>query len=135
MNKKTTTRKSQTDWARVDMMTGEDIDLSDFPEIRPEQFAKAMVQRGGLPSAKHRYHVTSCPQCGRTSRKIYSLQMGNILLLFRHARWDYWYESGCRACIRQSILRFAWTNIATAHIMWLFFILPLSLFYLILSCF
>jgi hypothetical protein len=97
MNKETTTRKSQTDWARVDMMTGEDIDLSDCPEIRPEQFAKAMVQLGGLPSTKHRHHITSCPQCGRTSKKIYSLQMGKILLLFRYARWDYWYESGCRA--------------------------------------
>jgi hypothetical protein len=29
-------------------MTDEDIDLSDYPEITPELFAKAVVQRGLL---------------------------------------------------------------------------------------
>ncbi|WP_404786356.1 BrnA antitoxin family protein [Altericista sp. CCNU0014] len=58
MSKEPITRKSQTDWARVDAMTDEDIDLSDCPEITPEQFAKAVVQRGGLPSAKNKDQVT-----------------------------------------------------------------------------
>ncbi len=33
--------ESQTDWERLENMTDEDIDLSDMPEITPEQFAKA----------------------------------------------------------------------------------------------
>lgn len=39
-------------------MADEDIDLSDCPEITPEQFAKAVVQRGGLPSVKNKEQVT-----------------------------------------------------------------------------
>jgi uncharacterized protein (DUF4415 family) len=58
MSKEPTTRKSQTDWARVDAMTDEKIDLSDCPEITPEQFAKAVVQRGGLQAAKNKAQVT-----------------------------------------------------------------------------
>lgn len=58
MSKEPITRKSQTDWFRVDAMTDEDIDLSDCPEITPEQFAKAVVRRGGLPSAKNKNQVT-----------------------------------------------------------------------------
>jgi uncharacterized protein (DUF4415 family) len=33
--------KSKTDWARVDAIKDEDIDLSDIPEINDEMFAKA----------------------------------------------------------------------------------------------
>jgi uncharacterized protein (DUF4415 family) len=58
MSKQPTTRKSQTDWARIDAMADEDIDLSDCPEITPEQFAKAVVQRGGLQSPKNKAQVT-----------------------------------------------------------------------------
>ena len=41
MSKKSTSSKSETDWSRLDFMTDEEIDLSDCPEITPEQFAKA----------------------------------------------------------------------------------------------
>jgi uncharacterized protein (DUF4415 family) len=58
MSKEPTTRKSQTDWDRVDAMEDEDIDLSDCPEITPEQFAKAVVQRGGLHSPRNKAQVT-----------------------------------------------------------------------------
>jgi uncharacterized protein (DUF4415 family) len=58
MSKERTTRKSQTDWDRVDAMADEDIDLSDCPEITPEQFAKAVVHRGGLQSPKNKAQVT-----------------------------------------------------------------------------
>jgi uncharacterized protein (DUF4415 family) len=58
MSKEPTTRKSQTDWARVDAMTDEDIDLSDCPEITPEQFANAVVHRGGLQQPKNKAQVT-----------------------------------------------------------------------------
>ena len=37
---------SATNWARIDAMTDDDIDLSDSPEITPEMFAQAVVRRG-----------------------------------------------------------------------------------------
>jgi uncharacterized protein (DUF4415 family) len=57
MSNEHTSRKSQTDWQRLDAMEDEDIDLSDCPEITPEQFAKAIVRRG-LPVAKNKAQVT-----------------------------------------------------------------------------
>ncbi len=47
MNKQNSTQKSQTDWARIDAMTDEDIDLSDIPEITEEMWAKAIWRKGG----------------------------------------------------------------------------------------
>ena len=57
MSKKPISSKSETDWQRLDNMTDEEIDLSDCPEITPEQFAKAVV-RQGLPIAKNKVQVT-----------------------------------------------------------------------------
>jgi uncharacterized protein (DUF4415 family) len=58
MNNEPTSRKSQTDWQRLDSMSDEDLDLSDCPEIAPEMFAKAIVRRGGLPVKKAKAQVT-----------------------------------------------------------------------------
>ena len=52
MKKKPTSTKSQTDFARLDKMKDEDIDLSEAPEITPEMFAKAIVRRGLKPRTK-----------------------------------------------------------------------------------
>jgi len=57
MSKKTILSKSKTDWQRLDSMTHEEIDLSDCPEITPEQFAKVVVRRG-LPIDKNKTQVT-----------------------------------------------------------------------------
>ena len=57
MSNDSTSSKSQTDWQRLDAMSDEEIDLSDCPEITPEQFAKAIVRRG-LPAAKSKVQVT-----------------------------------------------------------------------------
>jgi uncharacterized protein (DUF4415 family) len=57
MSKKPISSKSETDWERLDTMTDEDIDFSDSPEIKPEQFAKAIV-RHGLPVDKSKAQVT-----------------------------------------------------------------------------
>ena len=57
MSKKPISSKSETDWERLDAMTDENIDLSDCPEITPEQFAKAIVRRG-LPVEKNKAQVT-----------------------------------------------------------------------------
>ncbi|MEO1353254.1 MAG: BrnA antitoxin family protein [Cyanobacteria bacterium J06635_15] len=45
MNKDSTSNSSKTDWARLDAMTDEDIDLSDCPEVTSEMFSKAVVRR------------------------------------------------------------------------------------------
>lgn len=57
MSNKPTSKNSQTDWQRLDAMSDEEIDLSDCPEVTPEQFAKAVVRRG-LPTAKNKAQVT-----------------------------------------------------------------------------
>ncbi len=58
MNKNSISRKSLTDWERLEKMNDEDIDLSDCPEVTPEMFAKAIVKRGGIPVAKSKAQVT-----------------------------------------------------------------------------
>jgi uncharacterized protein (DUF4415 family) len=57
MSKQPISSKSETDWERLDTMTDEEIDLSDCPEITPEQFANAVVRRG-LPAPKNKAQVT-----------------------------------------------------------------------------
>jgi uncharacterized protein (DUF4415 family) len=52
MKKAATSKKSRTDWKRVDALKDEDIDLSDIPEVSPEMFAKAIVRRGLKPVAR-----------------------------------------------------------------------------------
>ena len=44
-------QQSQTDWKKLDAMSDKDIDLSDFPEVSPEKFAKAIVRKGLKPVA------------------------------------------------------------------------------------
>jgi len=44
--------KSQTDWKAIDAMKDEDTDLSDDPEITPEQFSKAIVRKNLKPVKK-----------------------------------------------------------------------------------
>lgn len=45
MNNESISSKSETDWARLDAMADEDIDLSDCPEVTPEMFARAVVRK------------------------------------------------------------------------------------------
>jgi uncharacterized protein (DUF4415 family) len=52
MKKATTSKRSQTDWKRVDALKDEDIDFSDTPEVSPEMFARALVRRGLKPTAR-----------------------------------------------------------------------------------
>ncbi|MDQ3181038.1 MAG: BrnA antitoxin family protein [Acidobacteriota bacterium] len=49
MSKQNTTRKSETDWARLDAMTDEDIDYSDIPPITDEMWAKGVWRKGLKP--------------------------------------------------------------------------------------
>ena len=49
MKRKTITQQSRTNWSAVDAMGDEEIDLSDLPEVSPEQFARAVVRKGLKP--------------------------------------------------------------------------------------
>jgi uncharacterized protein (DUF4415 family) len=49
MKKRSTTKKSETDWKRVDAMTDADIDLSETPEWTREMFARAVLRRNFKP--------------------------------------------------------------------------------------
>lgn len=52
MKKQTISKKSQTDWKRIDAMTDEDIDLEETPEIPAEMFARSIVRRGLKPVSR-----------------------------------------------------------------------------------
>jgi uncharacterized protein (DUF4415 family) len=52
MKKPVTSRKSRTDWKRVDALRDDSIDFSDAPELTPEMFARAIVRRGLKPVAR-----------------------------------------------------------------------------------
>jgi uncharacterized protein (DUF4415 family) len=59
MNKKSTSRKSQTAWERLDKMPDNDIDLSDIPEITKDQMTRARFRVGGklVPAGKIRVQL------------------------------------------------------------------------------
>ena len=46
MKQKNTSKKSKTNWDKLRKMSDAEIDLSDCPEISPEQFARSVVRRG-----------------------------------------------------------------------------------------
>lgn len=50
MSKRSTTKRSKTDWKRADALSDADIDFSDNPEVTPEMFARAMVRKGLNPT-------------------------------------------------------------------------------------
>ncbi|MGH9340602.1 MAG: BrnA antitoxin family protein [Acidobacteriota bacterium] len=58
MSKSTTSKASQTDWRRVDAQEDKDIDLSEHPELTPEQFARAVVRKGLKPVAPPKQQVS-----------------------------------------------------------------------------
>ncbi len=49
MKKAVTSKKSRTDWKRVEALKDKGIDLSDVPEVSPEMFARAIARRGLKP--------------------------------------------------------------------------------------
>lgn len=52
MKKTATSKKSRTDWKRVDSLKNESIDVSEIPEVSPEMFARAVVRRGLKPVSR-----------------------------------------------------------------------------------
>lgn len=49
MNKPNTSKKSQTDWTRIDAMTDDEIDYSDIPPITEEMFKNGILRKGFKP--------------------------------------------------------------------------------------
>lgn len=49
MTKKNTLRKSETDWARIDAMSDDDIDYSDIPKIPDEMWENGILRKGFKP--------------------------------------------------------------------------------------
>ncbi len=49
MSKTNISEKSQTDWARIDAMTDEDIDLSDSPEVTEEMWENGILLKNFKP--------------------------------------------------------------------------------------
>jgi uncharacterized protein (DUF4415 family) len=52
MKKNNISKKSGTDFERLDKIADAEIDLSDIPEVTPEMFAKGVVRRGLKPIVK-----------------------------------------------------------------------------------
>ena len=52
MSKPVTSKKSRTDWKRVDALEDDKINFSDAPELTPQMFARAVVRRGLKPVAR-----------------------------------------------------------------------------------
>jgi hypothetical protein len=48
MNNASSPKTSETDWARIDAMTDEDIDFSKIPAITAAQIARATLRFGGV---------------------------------------------------------------------------------------
>lgn len=57
MSKRSTSKRSKTDWKRVDAMRDDEIDFSDNPQWTAEDFARAVV-RVGLKPAPPKEQIT-----------------------------------------------------------------------------
>ena len=49
MTKENTLRKSETDWARIDAMSDDDIDYSEIPEFTEEMWENGILMKGFKP--------------------------------------------------------------------------------------
>lgn len=49
MTKKNTLKKSETDWARIDAMSDEEIDYSDIPKITDEMWENGILRKNFKP--------------------------------------------------------------------------------------
>jgi uncharacterized protein (DUF4415 family) len=57
VSKTSSSNVSQTDWARIEAMQDEDIDLSEVPEVTAEQMARAVLRVGGVPVERGKRRV------------------------------------------------------------------------------
>jgi uncharacterized protein (DUF4415 family) len=59
MSKQNILQKSQTDWAKIDSMTDEDIDYSDIPPMTDEMWKNGVLMKNGKPVPKK--NQENCP--------------------------------------------------------------------------
>jgi len=89
MKKRAATQPSRTDWERVDRTRDEDIDLSDLPEIPPEEFARALVRKGLRPIGRKSQITlridTDVLEWFRAKGTGYQSQMNAVLKAYKEA--------------------------------------------------
>lgn len=57
MSKNSISKNSQTDWAYIEALQDEDIDLTDIPEVTEEQMAQAVLRVGGQPVPRGKVRI------------------------------------------------------------------------------
>jgi uncharacterized protein (DUF4415 family) len=57
VNNSSSSKTSQTDWARIAALSDEEIDLSDIPEATEAQIAQAVLRVGGVPVDRNQQSV------------------------------------------------------------------------------
>jgi uncharacterized protein (DUF4415 family) len=57
MKKISTSKKSRTEWKRIDLMREKDIDLSDIPEITKDMAKKSVLRVGGERVSKGKIRI------------------------------------------------------------------------------
>lgn len=57
MNKKSISKASKTDWAKLEKMADSNIDFSEIPEVTTEQLSRATLRLGGKPIPKDKVRV------------------------------------------------------------------------------
>jgi uncharacterized protein (DUF4415 family) len=101
MNKPTISSKSQTDWERLNVMSDENVDLSDIPELTPEMFAKAVVKRG-LKDKENKAQLTirvdqDVLTWFKSQGRGYQTRINSLLRAYMEAKLSHKKASGQRA--------------------------------------
>jgi uncharacterized protein (DUF4415 family) len=90
MTKKNILETSQTDWARIDAMTDDDIDYSDIPPITEEMFANAVRMKNGKPiptaSQENLPIDRDIIEFFKAQGFLYSLKINQVLRAYMEAR-------------------------------------------------
>ena len=72
-----------------------------------------------------------CPMCGKPTPNLKSYRLGTFFFLVLAAASRTRIVTACPSCMREQVFTFAATNVVTFNVFWPFFILPLSIAYLI----
>jgi uncharacterized protein (DUF4415 family) len=86
MKKRDLKKRSQTDWARLDAMRDEDIDLSDIPELSDTFFKNAVLR---LPQPKAKVCIRldqDILEWFKSQGKGYQTKINAVLRAFKESR-------------------------------------------------
>ncbi|HAT50913.1 MAG: BrnA antitoxin family protein [Nitrospirae bacterium] len=80
---------SETDWDALELLTDDQIDVSDIPPISPEMFANALVRRGiATPATKRQITLrldADVLEWFRARGRGYQTQINSILRAYKDA--------------------------------------------------